>query len=59
MSYQTAALVSQVVTMILFAAIFAGVLAYAFWPGNRQRLDKASRIPFEADSNDAPTGPQA
>jgi cytochrome c oxidase cbb3-type subunit 4 len=56
MSYQTAALISQIAAMVLFGAIFAGVLAYVFWPGNKQRLDRASRIPLDADSADAPTG---
>jgi cytochrome c oxidase cbb3-type subunit 4 len=44
------------VAMVLFGTIFAGVLAYVFWPGNKQRLDRASRIPLDADSSDAPTG---
>jgi cbb3-type cytochrome oxidase subunit 3 len=56
MTYQTAALVSQLTAMVLFGSIFAAVLAYVFWPGNRQRLERASRIPLETDSNDAPTG---
>jgi cytochrome c oxidase cbb3-type subunit 4 len=56
MTYQTAAMVSQIVAMVLFGTIFAGVLAYVFWPGNKQRLDRASRIPLDAGSNDAPTG---
>jgi cytochrome c oxidase cbb3-type subunit 4 len=49
-------LYAQIFTMILFGTVFAGVLAYVFWPGNKQRLDRASRIPLDADSNDAPTG---
>jgi cytochrome c oxidase cbb3-type subunit 4 len=56
MTYQTVVLVSQIAALILFAALFAGVLAYVFWPGNRQRLDRASRIPLDGDSNNAPTG---
>lgn len=56
MTYQTAALYAQIFAMVLFGTIFAGVIAYVFWPGNKQRLDRASRIPLDADCNDAPTG---
>jgi cytochrome c oxidase cbb3-type subunit 4 len=56
MTYQTAAFLSQIVAMAIFGTVFAGVLAYVFWPGNKQGLDRASRIPLDADSNGAPTG---
>jgi cytochrome c oxidase cbb3-type subunit 4 len=56
MTYHTAAFLSQMIAMAIFGSVFAGVLIYVFWPGNKQRLDRASRIPLDADSNDAPTG---
>jgi cytochrome c oxidase cbb3-type subunit 4 len=56
MTYQTAAFLSQMIAMAIFGTVFAGVLVYVFWPGNKQRLDRASRIPLDADSSDAPTG---
>lgn len=28
---------------------FLGILAWAYWRGNRQRFDEAARIPFARD----------
>ena len=56
MTYHTAAFLSQMIAMAIFGSVFAGVLIYVFWPGNKQRLDRASRIPLDADGSDAPTG---
>jgi cytochrome c oxidase cbb3-type subunit 4 len=56
MTYETAAVLAQIIAMVLFGTIFAGVIGYVFWPGNKQRLERASRIPLDAESNDAPTG---
>ena len=56
MTYQTVAFLSQMIAMAIFGTVFAGVLVYVFWPGNKQRLDRASRIPLDAESHDAPTG---
>lgn len=30
-------------------ALFMGVLAYAFWPGNGKRFDEAARVPLRED----------
>ncbi|NBG94682.1 CcoQ/FixQ family Cbb3-type cytochrome c oxidase assembly chaperone [Pyruvatibacter mobilis] len=32
---------------------FIGVIAYALWPGNRNRFDRAAQLPLE---DDAPKG---
>jgi cytochrome c oxidase cbb3-type subunit 4 len=32
---------------------FIGVIAYALWPGNRNRFDRAAKLPLE---DDAPKG---
>ena len=32
--------------------LFAGILIYALWPGNRSRFDDASRIPFKEDGQE-------
>jgi len=49
MSYEQVASVSQVVALVFFAALFAGVLLYAFWPGNKKRFEQAARLPLEKD----------
>jgi cytochrome c oxidase cbb3-type subunit IV len=49
MSYEQVASVSQVVALIFFVVLFAGVLLYAFWPGNKKRFEEAARLPLEKD----------
>ncbi|MCL4768437.1 MAG: cbb3-type cytochrome c oxidase subunit 3 [Hyphomicrobiaceae bacterium] len=53
MSYETVAAFSQVSSLLFFLALFIGVLAYAFWPGNRRRFDRAQvkALDLENDSN--------
>jgi len=29
--------------------LFAGVVLYAFWPGNKRRFDEAAKLPLEDD----------
>ena len=43
MTYDTVATFSQVTSLLLFIALFFVVLAYVFWPGNRQRFDDIQR----------------
>ncbi len=54
MTYDTVATVSQVTSLLMFICLFAGVLAYAFWPGNRQRFDAAQRQALELDDTTTP-----
>ncbi len=49
MTYEQVASVSQVVALIFFVALFAAVLLYAFWPGNKKRFERAARTPLEKD----------
>jgi cbb3-type cytochrome oxidase subunit 3 len=42
------------VAMILFMAVFAGVVVWTFWPGRHRELDRASRLPLEDDRFEAP-----
>ena len=35
--------------LLLFLALFVGVLVYAFWPGNKKRFEEAARLPLEKD----------
>lgn len=48
-AYTQAAHFAQTWGLVYFVAIFLGVLAYAFWPRNRERFDEASRIPLRED----------
>jgi cytochrome c oxidase cbb3-type subunit 4 len=50
MTYDQVASVTQVLALLLFVALFIGVLIYAFWPGNKKRFEAAARLPLEKDS---------
>ncbi|HKZ97636.1 MAG TPA: cbb3-type cytochrome c oxidase subunit 3 [Hyphomicrobiaceae bacterium] len=49
MTYENAAYASQMIALVLFGAVMAGVLAYAFWPGNSSRFRAAARLALEDD----------
>lgn len=53
MTYEDIRTAAALAGLILFILLFAGVLVYAFWPGNKRRFERASRIPLE---NDDPAG---
>jgi cytochrome c oxidase cbb3-type subunit 4 len=50
MSYQLVAEISQTTSLLMFIALFVGVLAYAFWPGNRDRFEKAQRNALDLET---------
>jgi cytochrome c oxidase cbb3-type subunit 4 len=56
MSHQTAVELSQIVALILFIALFAAVLVYVFWPGNKKKFDEAAQLPLDDEANDKPDG---
>ncbi|HZP08668.1 cbb3-type cytochrome c oxidase subunit 3 [Methyloceanibacter sp.] len=57
MSYEQVASISQVVALIFFIVLFAAVVLYAFWPGNKKRFERAARMPLEKDpENDEKDG---
>jgi cytochrome c oxidase cbb3-type subunit 4 len=35
--------------LLWLALLFAGIVAYVFWPGRRRRLESHGRIPMEDD----------
>ena len=43
MTYDTVATLSQVVSLLMFIAMFVAVLAYALWPSNKRRFEAAQR----------------
>lgn len=51
MTYETVASFSQVSSLLFFVAIFVGVAAYAFWPGNRRRFEVAQRQALDLDKD--------
>jgi cytochrome c oxidase cbb3-type subunit 4 len=51
MSYEQVASFTQTAALLLFIAIFIGVVIYAFWPGNKKRFEKDAQIPLRKDSD--------
>jgi len=49
MTYEQVASITQVAALLLFVALFVGVLIYAFWPGNKKRFEAAAKLPLEKD----------
>jgi cytochrome c oxidase cbb3-type subunit 4 len=56
MTHQAATVLSQTVALILFIALFVGVVIYVFWPGNKKKFDEAAKLPLEDEKNDKPDG---
>lgn len=52
MSYQVIATYSQVTSLLMFIAMFLGVLAYALWPSNGSRFEKLQRQALDLDKTD-------
>lgn len=56
MTYDTVATVSQVTSLLMFITLFLAVLAYVFWPGNRQRFDDVQKRALNLkDANPLPS----
>jgi cytochrome c oxidase cbb3-type subunit 4 len=49
MGYEQVASITQIAALLLFIALFIGVLIYVFWPGNKKRFDEAAKLPLEND----------
>jgi len=43
MTYDVIATLSQVVSLLMFIAMFLAVVVYALWPGNKPRFEEAQR----------------
>lgn len=56
MSYDTVATISQVASLLLFIGMFAAVVAYVFWPRNRERLEAAARDALDLSHDKSKTG---
>ena len=49
MTYETVATISQVSSLLMFIAMFIGVVAYALWPSNGPTFDKLQRQALDLD----------
>jgi cbb3-type cytochrome oxidase subunit 3 len=56
MTYDTVASVSQVTSLLLFVAMFIAVVAYALWPRNGPRFERAQRRALDLDITAAERG---
>lgn len=52
MSYETVATFSQVTSLLLFIAMFLGVLLFALWPSNGRRFEQAQQKALDLDQSD-------
>lgn len=56
MTYETVATWSQVTSLLMFIGMFLGVLAYTFWPRNRERFEEAQRRALDLGNTTSPKG---
>ena len=49
MTYEEVASLSGTIGLVFFVAMFVVVLAYALWPRNKAKFDKASRAPLDEE----------
>ncbi len=49
MTYETVAKVVQQGGTLYFVLLFAAAVAYAFWPRNREKFEKAARAALDAE----------
>jgi cytochrome c oxidase cbb3-type subunit 4 len=56
LTYEDVRAVTAMLGLLLFVGLFAGVLIYVFWPGNRARFHHASSVPLEKDPDDMTSG---
>ena len=52
MTYESASTFSQVAALIIFIALFIGVILYVFWPGNKKKFDDAAKLPLEVEDDE-------
>ncbi|MEZ5776155.1 MAG: cbb3-type cytochrome c oxidase subunit 3 [Hyphomicrobiaceae bacterium] len=51
MSYQSVAAITQSASLLIFFAVFIGVVAYVYWPGNKEKFEEAAMLPLKKDSD--------
>jgi cbb3-type cytochrome oxidase subunit 3 len=55
MAYDTVATISQVTSLLMFVAMFIGVVAYAVWPSNGAKFEAVQRRALGLDRNEKDT----
>ena len=50
MTYETVASFSQVTSLLMFVAMFIAVAAYALWPKNGPRFERAQRRALDLET---------
>ena len=50
MGYDEIRGIGGVIGLVMLFIGFIGVIAYALWPGNRNRFDRAAQLPLEDDA---------
>ncbi len=49
MNYQDLIYFAETWGLVILALMFATAVVYAFWPGNREKFDRAANLPLESD----------
>jgi|TARA_B100000315_G_C14281048_1_gene453053 cytochrome c oxidase cbb3-type subunit 4 len=49
MTYETVSAFAQTYGLVYLFVLFIGVLVYALWPSNRERFERAARMPLQED----------
>jgi cytochrome c oxidase cbb3-type subunit 4 len=49
MRYEDVAHFAQTFGLVLLVVLFVATAAFALWPGNRKRFDKAAQLPLEEE----------
>ncbi len=49
MLYENVASFAATYGLVYFIILFAVVVAYALWPGNKSKFDQAARLPLKED----------
>ncbi len=49
MNYETISTFATSWGLVYLMVLFVGVAVYAFWPRNKDKFDKAARMPLEED----------
>jgi cytochrome c oxidase cbb3-type subunit 4 len=52
MNYAQVSQFAQTWGLVLLALLFACAVAYALWPGNREKFKRAASTPLEKDNDD-------
>ena len=55
MNYETVAAWSQMISLIMFLAMFFGILVYALWPSNQKIFDAVQRDALDLGEQESDT----